>query len=189
MLQNVGLIIYNNRNMIVLSGASASGKTEVAKMLAAKYNIVKVITTTTRPMRINEINGKDYFFVTVEEFHKMEKEGRFVETTQYNGNFYGSTKDQIADSKCIVVDLAGLKKYIELGDNRVITFFLESKEETRHKRMLSRGDDPEIAKKRIDHDRIAFSKENIPVVDFYIESEVSDVETVCDTIYNIYTKR
>ena len=146
--------------MIVLSGASASGKTEVAKMLAKKYGITKVITTTTRPMRVNEVNGKDYFFVSEEEFKKMEKDGRFVETTFYNGNYYGSTKDQIADNKCIVVDPIGLKKYIELGSDRIITFFLESNEETRHRRMLERGDDPLVAEKRIKHDREAFKKEN-----------------------------
>ena len=43
--------------MIVLSGASASGKTEAAKMLTSKYGIVKAITTTTRPMRVNEVDG------------------------------------------------------------------------------------------------------------------------------------
>ena len=43
--------------MIVLSGASASGKTEVTKVLASKDGIVKVITTTTRKMRIHEADG------------------------------------------------------------------------------------------------------------------------------------
>ena len=72
--------------MIVLAGASASGKTEVAKMLAAKYGIVKAITTTTRDMRVGEANGRDYFFVSKERFLEMIKEGRFVEHTTYNDN-------------------------------------------------------------------------------------------------------
>lgn len=172
--------------MIVLSGPSASGKTEVAKLLAKKYSIVKVITTTTRPMRVNEVNGRDYFFVSEEEFLKMEKNNRFVETTLYNGYYYGSTKDQIADNKCIVVDPIGLAKYIELGNERIITFFLESNEETRHKRMLERGDDPQIAIKRIEHDRKAFKNDSLPKVNYHIESETSDVETVCDKIYSLY---
>lgn len=175
--------------MIVLSGASASGKTEVAKMLAEKYNIVKVITTTTRPMRIHETNGKDYFFVSEEKFAEMIKEGRFVETTFYNNYHYGSTKDQIADNKCIVVDPAGLIEYVKLGDESIVTFFLDSKEETRHKRMLERGDDPEIAKKRVEHDKAAFQKDKLPKVDYHIESEKSSVEQVTDEIYRIYMKR
>lgn len=175
--------------MIVLSGASASGKTEVAKLLAKKYNIVKVITTTTRPMRINEINGRDYFFVTKEEFQKMEEEGRFVETTFYNGNYYGSTKDQIADNKCIVVDPIGLKKYIELNNKSIVSFFLESEETTRHKRMLERGDDPEIALKRIEHDREAFKQSQLPKVDYHVESEISNVEEVTDKIFKLYKNK
>ena len=64
--------------MIVLSGASASGKTEVAKMLAKKYGITKVVTTTTREKRNGEIHGKDYFFVSKNEFEIMIKEKKFV---------------------------------------------------------------------------------------------------------------
>ena len=88
-----------NKGMIVLAGASASGKTEVAKELAKKYGITKVITTTTRAMRVNEIHGRDYFFVSKEEFERMVQDGRFVEYTVFNENLYGSTKDQIRPNK------------------------------------------------------------------------------------------
>ena len=54
--------------MIVLTGASASGKTEVAKLLFIKYDIKKVITHTTRPIRLGEKRGVDYHFVDVEKF-------------------------------------------------------------------------------------------------------------------------
>lgn len=172
--------------MIVLAGASASGKTEVAKMLAKKYGITKMITTTTRDMRVGEINGKDYFFVDKLAFEKMLQENKFVETTVYNGNFYGSTKDQIANNRCIVVDPAGLKAYIALNDKNIITFFLDSLEETRFKRMIERGDLEEKAKNRLIHDRTAFSKDNIPQVNYHIDSETKTVEEVADEIYKIY---
>jgi guanylate kinase len=61
--------------MIVLAGASASGKTEAAKMLAAKYGITKVITTTTRPMRVGEVHARDYFFVSKEESEYIKRYG------------------------------------------------------------------------------------------------------------------
>ena len=54
--------------MLILIGPSASGKTEVAKLLAKKYNITKIVTYTTRAPRVNEVNGVDYNFVSVEEF-------------------------------------------------------------------------------------------------------------------------
>ena len=172
--------------MIVLTGASASGKTEVAKMLAAKYGIVKAITTTTRDMRVGEQNGRDYFFVSKEQFKKMIEENRFVEYTTYNENFYGSTKDQIAMNKCVVVDPAGLKAYISLNNSNIITFFLDSKEETRMHRMYLRGDDEIKIKNRLIHDREAFKAENIPQVNYHIDSETKTVEEVADMIYHIY---
>lgn len=172
--------------MIVLAGASASGKTEVAKELAKKYGVTKVITTTTRKMRINEINGRDYFFVTKERFEEMLQEGAFVEHTLYNENLYGSTKDQIAPNKCVVIDPAGLRAYIALNDPTIVTFFLDTDEETRFKRMLLRGDKKEDAEKRIAHDRIAFKEENIAKVDFHINNQDVDIDKVTDDVYKKY---
>ncbi len=172
--------------MIVLAGASASGKTEAAKMLAKKYGITKVITTTTRPMRAGETNEKDYFFVTKEKFEQMIKEGKFVEYTIYNGYYYGSTKDQIAENKCVVIDPYGLKAYTELSDKNIVTFFLELSEEERHKRMIERGDDPQLVKKRILHDRAAFTKDKLVKVDYHIESKKYTIEETAMLIHRLY---
>lgn len=173
--------------MIVLAGASASGKTEIAKLLASKYGITKIVTTTTRPKRKGEVNGVDYFFVTPQEFEKMIREDKFVEYTFFNGNLYGSTKDQIANNKCVVIDPAGLRSYVGLKNDSIVTFYLEADEETRRKRMISRGDEPEKIESRIAHDREAFKKENIVKVDYIIKNSSDDVlEDVCDQIYDIY---
>ena len=174
--------------MIVLAGASASGKTEVAKMLAKKYGITKVITTTTRDLRVGEEHGRDYFFVSKERFEEMLREDRFVEHTIYNGNFYGSTKDQIAPNKCVVIDPAGLRAYIALHDDHIVTFFLDSTEETRHKRMIDRGDLEEKIVSRLAHDRTAFDPSKLPYVDYHIDSETTTVEEVADMIYKIYNE-
>lgn len=176
-------------SMIVLSGASASGKTEVAKTLAKKFHITKMITTTTRKMRVGEVNGKDYFFVTEEEFKKMLNENRFVESTIYNNCYYGSSKDQIGDDKCVVIDPIGLKSYINLNNKKIVTFYLESEENTRYERMLSRGDELEKAKNRIINDRVAFHPNNIPKVDFVIDSENQTVEQVADEVYKLYQNK
>lgn len=172
--------------MIVLSGASATGKTEIAKVLASKYGIVKVITTTTRPMRINEVDGKDYFFVTKEQFEEMIRNDEFVEFTIYNGNYYGSTKSQIGDNKCIVTDPEGLKAYSRLEDKSIITFFLNADENTRLYRMLQRGDNDSDALKRIKNDKKVFNPSKLSKVNFKIDSETNGVEEIADQIYNLY---
>ena len=174
--------------MIVLAGASASGKTEIAKLLASKYGITKIVTTTTRPKRKGEVDGVDYFFVDAKKFEQMIMEGKFVEYTLFNGNMYGSTKDQIAKDKCVVIDPAGLRSYIALKDNSIVTFYLEADEDTRHQRMLARGDDIDKINSRIAHDREAFKKENIVKVDYVVKNSSDDVlEEVADKIYEIYT--
>lgn len=173
--------------MVVLAGASASGKTEIAKLLAKKYGITKIVTTTTRPKRKGEVDGVDYFFVDTKTFEQMIMEGKFVEYTLFNGNMYGSTKDQIAKDKCVVIDPAGLRSYIALNDSSIVTFYLEADEQTRHQRMLDRGDDIDKINSRIAHDREAFKKENIVKVDYVVKNSSDDVlEEVADKIYNIY---
>ncbi len=173
--------------MIVLAGASASGKTEVAKVLAKKYGITKIVTTTTREKRKDEVNGVDYFFVSKEEFEKMILDDRFVEYTLYNGQMYGSTKDQIANDKCVVIDPAGLRSYINLNNKDIVTFYLEADEETRHKRMILRGDDAEKIKSRIENDRIAFKKKNIAKVDYVIDADDKfSIEEVAEKVYQAY---
>lgn len=62
--------------MIVLTGASASGKTEVVKLLKIKYGIDKVVTHTTREIRSLEIPDEDYHFITKKEFQKMISENK-----------------------------------------------------------------------------------------------------------------
>ena len=174
--------------MIVLAGASASGKTEIAKLLAKKYGITKIVTTTTRAKRKGEVDGIDYFFVTPQKFERMIREDKFVEYTFYNGQLYGSTKDQIAKDNCVVIDPAGLRSYVALRDPSIVTFYLEADEETRRKRMFMRGDEPEKIESRINHDREAFKKENIVKVDYVIKNSSDDIlEEVCDQIYEIYT--
>ena len=172
--------------MIVLSGASASGKTEAAKMLMAKYGIQKAITTTTRTMRVHEVDGRDYFFVSKEKFNQLIKEDKFVEYTNYNGNYYGSTKDQIANDRVVVIDLEGLKSYSRLNDKRIVTFYLSTCEEIRYKRMLERGDKEEDAKRRIENDRKVFDNNQIPDVDYKIDSENRSIEEVADLVYQLY---
>jgi guanylate kinase len=174
--------------MIILVGASASGKTEVAKILRRKYGIRKVITHTTRVMREGEANHVDYHFVTRNEFNKLRKEDFFVETTLYNGNLYGTSKPEIGDGKVLIVDPNGLKAFKRLNDARIITFYMDASETTRMNRMLYRGDTLEHAKTRLENDRRDFSTDRMCATDFIIDTEKFDIEQVADLVYKHYSK-
>jgi guanylate kinase len=177
---------HYNQSMIILVGASASGKTEVAKLLAKKYGIVKAITHTTRPMRKDEKNGVDYFFVAKAEFEKLLLKDAFAEHTLYNDNYYGCSKAQIADGKAVIVDPNGLKAFKKLNNKRIISFLMYADEKIRLERMLSRGDDANNAKSRILNDRVDFSFNNIGKTDFVIDTSKASIDEIADDVYRKY---
>lgn len=71
------------KKIIVLLGASATGKDTVAKHISEKYNIPMAISYTTRPMRSNETQGVEYYFISDDEMHKKFKNGEVIEHTSY----------------------------------------------------------------------------------------------------------
>src|SRR5574344_776679 len=173
--------------MIILVGASASGKTETAKSLVARHGMKKAVTCTTRPMRVGEKDGVDYFFLTPEGFAKKEANGFFVENTLYSGNHYGCGKDQIADDKCICVDPAGLKHFVAFNDDRIVSFFLSVPRDERAKRMKGRGDKPEDIEKRLRNDDTAFAGDGETVdADFKIEEHDGGIDEIADFVYGVY---
>lgn len=172
--------------MLILIGPSASGKTEVAKLLAKKYNITKIVTYTTRQPRVNEVNGVDYNFVSVEEFAKLTEENFFVETTYYNSNYYGTAKKDIKDDKCVILDPNGLKSFLALNDERIVSIFLDSDEKIRFDRMISRKDPVESANKRLVNDRIAFAEANLQGITFVVDSGNISLEDLCEKVIELY---
>lgn len=172
--------------MILLCGPSASGKTEVAKLLRLKYGIVKAITHTSRSPRVGEKDGVDYHFVSKEEFERLLGESCFVEHTFYNGNYYGCSKKEINDNKCVVVDPNGLKSFLALEDKSIVTFYLEASEKTREIRMHIRGDDNKDIARRIEGDRTDFAPKEIAPTDFLIETDNRGLEEITDDIYLKY---
>ena len=131
--------------MIILCGASASGKTVTALELQRKYGLSKAITTTTRAKRVGETDGVEYFFISKEEFKKRLDEKRFVESSLYNDNYYGCGIDQVADDKVVVLDPNGLHSFKKLKNKNIVTFLLIADEETRREPMISRGDKEECS--------------------------------------------
>ena len=72
--------------MMILVGASATGKSVVVKKMKELFNVEKLVTYTTRPMRVGEVNNVDYHFITTEEFLNKKENNFFLETAFYNNN-------------------------------------------------------------------------------------------------------
>ena len=78
--------------MIILSSPSGAGKTTLVKLLSEKNNFFISVSHTTRKPRLNETNGKDYFFVTNQEFERLINNDEFLEYAKVFNNLYGTTR-------------------------------------------------------------------------------------------------
>ena len=173
--------------MLVLVGPSASGKTEVANILIKKYNMVRMVTYTTRPMRVNEINGVSYHFVSVDEFNKLKANDEFVETVEYNKNFYGTRKSDVSLDKIVILEPKGLFEFNKKMKDKIVSFYLDTSEVERINRMIYRQDKMEDIKKRIENDKETFK--DIDDVDFVISNEHITLAELADKIYKLYQKK
>ena len=139
-------------------GASGSGKTTLETDLVNTGMYSKVVSSTTRPMREGEENGKDYHFYNLEDFHNLN----LIESAEFGGNWYGITVDELNnDDKdiCFVVEPNGLSQIKEYAkdnpDFRTITIFFSLSENLRRKNMIQgRGDSVEDVDKRLGVDTI-----------------------------------
>ncbi len=82
--------------MLVVSSPSGAGKTTLVKMLLKiDKHIHTSISYTTRPRRTGEINGTDYYFIDKETFKKLESEGKFLESAEVFGEYYGTPRAEV----------------------------------------------------------------------------------------------
>ncbi len=175
--------------MIILVGPSASGKTEIAKILTTKYGFKKFVTSTTRAPRVNEINGLDYNFLTEDTFIKMRNNNEFIETTFYNNNYYGTEKKLIDDKTVLIVESNGLIAFKLSQYKNIYSYFLNADEIERTERMRKRGDSEEEIHKRIYHDRFKFDTSLNKYIDKFIDENNKTPDEIAKEIYDDYISR
>ena len=95
--------------MIVLSSPSGAGKTTLSKLLSKQNNYYISVSHTTRKPRINEVDSKDYHFVSEEEFKSLIKNNEFLEYAKVFNNYYGTLKSPVIknldEGKILIFDI------------------------------------------------------------------------------------
>ncbi|MDY0277691.1 MAG: AAA family ATPase [Acholeplasma sp.] len=173
--------------MIVLIGASASGKTEIAKKLVEKHNVKKCITTTTRPMRIGETNDFDYHFITKEEFVNGINNKDFIEYAIYSDNYYGINRKDVFPNSVVVVEPTGANNLIDALKNDAFIVFIESNKSIRMKRMIARGDKKIDIDKRLENDDVIFKREALKRIDLSLDNNEHKIADLAEKIMNYYS--
>ena len=117
--------------MIILSSPSGAGKTTLVKLLSKRKGFVTSISHTTRTPRSNEVDGKDYHFISNERFVKMIDNKEFLEFAKVFKNFYGTTKSNIfeelnkGNNVIFDIDWQGTNQIISQKlKNKLLTFFI-----------------------------------------------------------------
>ena len=97
--------------LVVVSGPSGSGKSTIARRVIARSDVGTElsISATTRPMRPGEVDGKDYHFLSREEFLLRMEAGEFLEWAEVHGNLYGTpagpVREALASGRCVMLEI------------------------------------------------------------------------------------
>ena len=151
----------NTPLIIIISSPSGAGKTSICKkLLSLDSNIKLSISVTTRAARDNEVDGKDYYFVSSDKFQDMLNNNQLLEQAKVFNNYYGSLRKNIdehivnGNDVLFDIDWQGAQQIVNSDYSRIITIFImPPSKESIEQRLLSRqkdsGDNIEIVRKRM----------------------------------------
>ena len=135
--------------LTVISGFSGAGKGTVVKELVRKYQYGLSISATTRSPREGEVDGREYFFKTREEFEQMIREDALIEYARYVDNYYGTPKDyvmqQLEQGKDVIleIEMQGALHVREVFDDVNLIFLTPPSAAVLEERLRGRGTETE----------------------------------------------
>lgn len=144
--------------MFILSSPSGAGKTTLAERLLANDNQLTLsVSATTRPRRPGETHGKDYYFVSQEEFFRMRDNGEFLEWANVFGHYYGTPRSLVEETLrqgrdvLFDIDWQGAQQLDEVaGEDVVKVFILPPSRKELEVRLRKRAQDAEeVVQKRM----------------------------------------
>ena len=178
--------------LTVVSGFSGAGKGTLMKGLLSKYdNYALSVSMTTRAPRPGEENGREYFFITREQFEKNIADGKLIEHAQYVGNYYGTPKDyvfeQLEAGKDVLleIEIQGALQIKKKFPEALLLFVTTKDAQTLVNRLKGRGTEEEdVIIKRLK--RAAEESEGIEEYEYLIVND--DLDTCIEDMNDIIQK-
>ncbi|HPS55735.1 MAG TPA: guanylate kinase [Sedimentisphaerales bacterium] len=149
--------IKHDGKIIIVSGPSGVGKSTICKEVVRKLdNVFLSVSATTRPKSGIEVDGRDYWFLTREEFEKRIRAGMFFEYAEVFGNLYGTPKDKvdeaIKEGKDVIleIDVQGARKVKNMYPDAKMIFILAPTQKDIAKRLYGRArDEKKVVEERL----------------------------------------
>lgn len=110
-------------DLIALIGESTCGKSTIQKELLS-FGYEALVLVTTRPRREGEVSGKDYVYISKEEFASRWEKGEFLSVGEYNGWYYGVAKELCADNCVVVLTPRMLREFKKKFEN-IVSFYIK----------------------------------------------------------------
>jgi guanylate kinase len=136
--------------LFVIAAPSGAGKTSLVRALMEQVPTLRFsVSYTTRPKRPAELDGKDYFFVSREEFERMVAAGEFLEYARVFENYYGTSRQQVEESLAsgqdliLEIDWQGAAQIRRAMPESVSVFILPPSRAELERRLRGRGTDSE----------------------------------------------
>jgi guanylate kinase len=178
--------------LLVMSSPSGAGKSTLSRrLLAADRNVTMSVSVTTRPPRPGEVNGKDYHFITKDDFARQRDAGQLLEHAEVFGNFYGTPRapveEALAKGRDVLFDIdwQGTQQLAQAMEGDLVRIFIlpPSAEELRERLIRRAQDSASVVAKRMAEASREIS--HWPEYDYVIVNE--DLDTASQQIAAILT--
>lgn len=180
--------------LIVISGFSGVGKGTAVKELVKKYGYSVSISATTRAPRTGEVDGREYFFKTVEEFESLIAEDGLIEYAKYVDNYYGTPRafvesELLAGHNVILeIEVEGALQIKKQYPNAILIFISASSGTELKERLAGRGtESEEVVLKRMK--RAVDECKSIPSYEYFVINRDGQLDRCVDEIHAIVTAK
>lgn len=176
--------------LIAVSGPSGVGKGTIVKtLLKRRGDVAESVSCTTRAPREGEKHGREYFFLTKEEFEKRIREDDFLEYDEHFGNFYGTPKSFVREtlktrSVILEIDVVGALNAKKAFPECVLVMIVPPSVEELKRRLLGRGSETEAEVEtrlsRLEYELSQKDKYDYVIVNDDLESAIGALSDILD---------